>query len=119
MSTIKITGASDDLVEVFGVKMALDVTDHGQDSNGYPMGPDGQAEYNIYGLAEFEVCDALLVVALFTRLGTWAFAPGLLEEGEEIPDWPIRVVKGSLADHSTQLEIDVPEDVLPRIKRVR
>lgn len=117
--TVKMYGYSDDLVEVEGVSSARDITDHEQDGDDYPEASGNRAEYNIYKPASFVINNQIRVEAQYTPIGTWVFAPGLVEDGAEWPNWPVRLSAFPDNDYAMQLEIDIPDDEEARIVRVR
>lgn len=113
MQTVEFYGAGDDLVEIEGDIPGCDE---------YPGG-DEPSEFIIRAGEE-----AMLVVAFYGGKGTWAFAPGIVDEGAPFPAWPLRfAVKvrpefaelkpGTYPDpYSMSLVIEVPDDA--RLDRV-
>ena len=92
MQTAIFYGSSDDLIEIEGV-----------------MGGD---EFNIIKdgpyIATFNLGGKMRVHALYD--GCWSFAIGQVDEDISLPDWPFRITQHERG-YSTQLEIDVPDDV--------
>lgn len=87
-------GASDDLIEVTGVK--------------------GGDEFNAYGSkdgihAKFNLGGKMRIYAIYD--GCWMFAIGQVDEDILLPDWPITITQSREVPYSTQLEIVVPDDV--------
>ncbi len=108
MPTIHFEGASDDLVEVAGPCFY----------NG-KVWPEGE-EWGAW--ADHDLAKKIVLVdehnnvrmrvyALYTDVACWTFAPGMVEEDQPLPDWPIRIVSGSLHGYGLALEVDVPEGV--------
>ncbi len=87
-------GASDDLIEVDGVKGADEFCN------------DGATDGII--AAKFNLGGKLRVYAIYD--GCWMFAVGQVDEGIPLPDWPMRFTQHS-EGYSAQMEIDVPDDV--------
>lgn len=96
MQTAIFYGASDDLIEVEGIK--------------------GADEFNIVAdgpwIATFGIGGKLVVHALYD--GCWSFAVGQEDESIPLPDWPIRIKQHEKA-YSVRLEIDCPDDVKVRL----
>jgi len=90
MQTAKFYGASDDLIEVEGIK-------GGNEFNVIADGPH---------MASFNLGGKMRVHAIYD--GCWSFAPAMVDESIPLPDWPIRVKQEG---YTTVLEIDVPDDV--------
>lgn len=90
MQTAVFYGASDDLVEVEGVKGEDEFTAPG---NGPYMGA-----FNLGG--------KIRVHAIYD--GCWSFAVGKVDEDIPLPNWPTRI---SETGYTMRLEIDVPDDV--------
>lgn len=94
--TIKISGGSDDLVEVEGC--------------------EGADEFNVYGPGPVmwrgdliaPGGDAIRVRALLGEEGCWSFAVGQPDEAIMFPEWPIRIRQHTHADYSVLVEIDAP-----------
>jgi len=95
MQTAVFYGASDDLIEVEGVK--------GADEFGAYVG--GAAGIH----ATFNVGGKLRVHAIYD--GCWCFAVGQVDEDIALPDWPLRIGMQPGTPYSTRLEIKVPDDV--------
>lgn len=98
MKTLKVYGASDDLIEIDGL--------NGRDEFGaYPKG--NYAGY--MALRSRGVC--VHIHAIYD--GSWAFAV-CPQDGdyEKSPDWPIRRTFGADVPYSETLEIDVPDDAV-------
>jgi hypothetical protein len=87
-------GASDDLIEVKGVK--------GEDEFGAYNGDD-----LIHGV--FNLGGKMRIYAIYD--GCWMFAVGQVDEEIPLPDWPIRIVQSRKVPYSVELQIDVPDDV--------
>lgn len=96
MQTAKFYGASDDLVEVEGVK--------------------GGDEFNVYGdgphMALFNLGGKMRVHAIYD--GCWSFAVGMVDKAIPLPEWPVRVTSEG---YTTVVEIDVPDDVKVFLER--
>jgi hypothetical protein len=92
MQTAKFYGASDDLIEIEGVK--------------------GADEFNVYNRDEnlhhgsFNLGGKMRIHAIYD--GCWSFAIGQVDEEIPLPDWPCRVKSEG---YSAVLEIEVPDDV--------
>jgi hypothetical protein len=93
MQTATFYGSSDDLIEIGGVK--------------------GADEFNIIEdgpyIATFNLGGKMRIHCLYD--GCWSFAVGQVDEEIPLPDWPVRVKQSGENGYSTQLEIDVPDDV--------
>lgn len=100
MKTVKFYGASDDLVEIEGIK--------GEDE--FYFHPTCESEKGI-GLSQAFLVGSgaggLKVYAIYD--GCWHFSIGPIDEDIEMPQWPIRY---SLYEsgYSVLLEIDVPDN---------
>lgn len=114
-------GSSDDLIEI----EAGDVAQPGQpDSPRQPDPPEVRAfaeiECNPGGKGPFEFVlwspseqKGVLVVAVFTTLGTWTFAPGLVDDMLDAPDWGLMFRRGvERNDYTLELKLYTPDDVL-------
>lgn len=99
MLTAVFYGASDDLVEVEGVKGSDEFACGWHPSN--HRGPGVVAQFNLGG--------RLRVFAIYD--GCWSFAAAQVDEEIPLPEWPIRVRQSTDTPYSTRLEIDVPDDV--------
>lgn len=90
MKTAKFYGASDDLIEVEGIR--------------------GADEFNVYGdgphMARFNLGGMMRIHAIYD--GCWSFAVGMVDEEIPLPDWPVRLTSEG---YSMVLEIDVPDTV--------
>lgn len=91
---IKISGGSDDLVEVEGC--------------------EGADEFNVYGPGELvwradltTAAEALRVYAIYD--GNWSFAVGQADEDLPLPSWPVRITQHPDIAYSVLLEIDAPD----------
>ncbi len=104
MQTAKFYGASDDLIEIEGVKGADE------------FGAYNSSSGNVVN-ATF-ILGAIAVYAIYGEGGTWAFAVGRIDEDVPLPNWPIRLRQGTEEEstYSVVLEIDVPDDVA--VKRI-
>lgn len=93
MQTAIFSGASDDLIEIEGVK--------------------GADEFNVIAdgpyIAAFNLGGQMRVHAIYD--GCWSFAVGQVDEDVQLPDWPVRLSMQPGVAHSTRLEIDVPSNV--------
>lgn len=103
MRTIRIYGASDDLVEFEGTRRAWGEPD----------------EVNTFHGAHFIVHDepterALALLAEYTPAGCWAIGIAPADEGAPMPDWPLRW--SFRHNYSAQLELDAPDSA--RVRRV-
>ena len=101
MQTAIFYGASDDLIEVEGVK--------------------GGDEFNVISddtcVAIFNVGGKMLVYALYGPMGVWGFGVSQIDDEVRLPDWPIRITNGEpdgmpATIYTTKLEIDVPDDAV-------
>lgn len=99
MKTLKIYGASDDLVETSGI--------------------DGCDEFGVYNSDSRYMCELtvhsadgeITVHAIYT--GSWAFAITTeMGDCDQMPDWPVRRTWGKDSSYSETLEIDVPDDAV-------
>ena len=92
MKTLQMFGASDDLIEISGIK--------------------GADEFNIVEdgpyIASFNISGKIRIHVIYD--GCWCFAPGQVDEDIPLPDWPIRIKQSKEKEYSTLLEIDVPDD---------
>lgn len=93
MQTAIFYGASDDLIEIEGVK------------GGDEFGIFAKEKY----VAAFNLGGKMRVHAIYD--GCWCFAVGQVDEDIPLPDWPIRLKWPGGRGYSTRLEIDVPDDV--------
>lgn len=94
MKTLKVYGASDDLIEVDGF-----VRDE--------FGSYADTPYR----GKLLVRDGSEMVAIHAIYSlTWAFAVTNEEDDEKLPDWPIRRTFGKDVSYSETLEIDVPDN---------
>ena len=116
MNTIRIYGASDDLVEfegTFGEAMDKD-----EDGNNIDVSGPGYkgAEFNVYDSpAVFIVGELIIVEAMYD--GTWSFTIRMKNEGT-FPDWPIRFGVCGERDYSLEVQIDVPDEALAMVRRI-
>lgn len=92
--TAAFWGASDDLIEVEGVK--------GGDEFG-AVYKEGSA-----AVGSFILGGKMRITAHYA--GCWGFAIWPVDEDVLLPDWPVRVCLAGNG-YSTRLEIDVPDDV--------
>lgn len=95
MQTAVFYGASDDLIEVEGVKGGDEFGAYRSDGSRY------HGSFNLGGL--------MRVHAIYD--GCWSFAVGQVDEDIPLPDWPVRVRWPGGRGYSTRLEVDVPDDV--------
>ena len=109
MNKLIFWGSSDDLVEVEGCTHALDLTDHGQDSDTHAMGRDNTAEYNVYNEATFQIANnpEALVKARYNEDGIWVFTVVFKQQGINYPN---RIYHSGNNDYSMELEIMVPDN---------
>jgi hypothetical protein len=99
MQTAVFYGASDDLVEIEGVK--------------------GADEFNVYDTprdATFNLGDRIRIQARYD--GSWTFVVDPIGDGP-LPDWPIRTSQQPDVDYSTRLEIDCPDETAVRLEEPR
>jgi hypothetical protein len=94
MQTAIFYGASDDLIEIDGVK------------GGDEFGAWFNSEELMQGC--FVLGGVMKIYAIYD--GCWHFSIGPVDEDIEMPDWPIRY-KLHERGYSVQLEIDVPDNV--------
>lgn len=96
MATITVYGASDDLVEIEGVKGADEFYIHKENWTGVIEAPNG---------------DTALLYVDFRDNGCWTSSLGLYEEDYNLPNWPVKItvdpVKGNR--YSTYTTIEVPD----------
>lgn len=98
MQTAVFYGASDDLIEIDGVK------------GGDEFGANDLAEgRGVSILGKFILGGKMMIYAIYD--GCWHFSIGPADEDVPLPNWPIRY---SLEEsgYSVRLEIDVPDDVI-------
>lgn len=94
--TVKIYGASDDLIEVSGIA--------GEDE----FNADSDSRW--VGILEAPDGDTALVYVDYRPGGTWTVALGQFEEGYKIPAWPQTFeVDDSLCGYSVTASIEVPD----------
>jgi hypothetical protein len=74
-------------------------------------GPKMYDEINTYEPVSFVVGGVLLVTVGYGDNGTWGVGLAQWEEGQKIPDWPMRFKNADWNDYSIVLEIDVPDEV--------
>jgi hypothetical protein len=103
MATAIFYGASDDLIEVEGVKGADEFT--ALDS---PKGPVGS----------FVLGEQIRVRAYYDRHGLWSFAVSQVADGVSLPNWPIRISQQPDCDYSTRLEIDCPANTVLVVEKI-
>ena len=96
MKTVKIYGASDDLVETSGIKGCDEFGCYSSDELVHTT------------LAIVTQTEGVHVYAIYD--GCWSFAVSPAMDSEQLPDWPIRHLWGGGSDYSETLEIDVPDD---------
>lgn len=95
MAEMTVSGSGDDLIHVNGV--------------------DGGDEFNKVsghwvGLVEAPNGDsAFLYVDYRGNTGCWTAALGLIDEGETLPDWPVRVQTSETCAYSTLTTFTVPD----------
>ena len=95
MQTAVFYGASDDLIEIEGIK--------GADEFGMPF-----SDTRIDVSFPFVLGGVMKVYALYD--GCWHFSIGPVGEGIPLPNWPVRY-KLHERGYSVQLEIDVPDNI--------
>lgn len=95
MQTAIFYGASDDLIEIEGVKGA---DEFGPSTDRQPY------------MASFNLSGKMRVHVIYD--GCWSFAIGLVNEGIPLPDWPVRITQHDDPFYSMHLEIDVPDDIV-------
>ena len=94
MKTLRIYGASDDLIETEGLPGC-------DEFNVIQDGPH-IATLQVYSTGAG--C-GFSIHAIYD--GCWSFAIGQTSEDDEIPDWPVRL---SWAGYTQTIEIDCPDD---------
>lgn len=99
MKTIRIYGASDDLVEIEGDVPGCDEYDVGGPRLVMARFLVGPLDSGTVGLRVFAIYD-----------GCWSFAIGQVGESRPLPGWPIRITQSSDVPYSVQIEIDVPDN---------
>lgn len=100
MKTFSIYGASDDLVETDGV--------NGCDE--FNVNPQGESGYA--GTFVLSGGGQTMKIHAFYD-GCWHFSPAQLDEGVDLPAWPMRITAHRIRDeigYSTLIEVDVPDD---------
>lgn len=97
MKTAIFYGESDDLIEVEGVD--------GEDEFGAFNAVGDDAVHGIFKLVGAD--GHLRIYALYDAC--WSFAVAQVDDGDLLPQWPIRITQRHT--YSTQLAIDVPDDV--------
>lgn len=100
MKTLKVYGASDDLIETSGIE-GCDEFNKVSDTPyvGYLAVDDGKTPVRIHCIYD----------------GSWAFAITSNDEDNDyrsFPDWTIRSTWGKDCPYSETLEIDVPDDTV-------
>src|SRR5687768_10910779 len=96
MQTAIFYGASDDLIEIEGVK------------GGDEFGGNWDSRFD----GVFNLGGKMRVYAIYgAGSGCWFFGVGQVDEEIPLPDWPIRISQSPDVAYSTRLEIDVPDDV--------
>jgi hypothetical protein len=95
MKTLKIYGASDDLIETSGIEGCGEFSAYSEsDYLGSIMVTDGYFGIRIHVIYDSQ----------------WAFAVTNALNDEGLPDWPIRRSFAKDAPYSETLEIDVPDN---------
>ncbi len=106
MTTIRISGASDDLVEISGRHPICDE---------YAPDGDGRFVASIDGGG----LDAAWLVVQYLDPGVWLVGLAPWDEGYEIPAaWNARYVRplASEPDYTAVLELDIPDSVVLTVK---
>lgn len=101
MKTLKVYGASDDLVEADGIPGADEFSKHTCDACQAYIGRMLVSAGN----------EAICIHAVYA--GSWSFAitsENADDDFETLPDWPVRRTFGIDVPYSETLEIDVPND---------
>ena len=98
MKTLRMYGASDDLVEAEGIEGADEYGIYTHDTWPYV------ASFNVISQGEAK---GLRIHVLFD--GCWSFAVSA-DDSETLPSWPTRRTWGVPSSYSELLEIDVPDD---------
>jgi hypothetical protein len=97
MKTLKIYGASDDLIETEGIEGCDEFSTH------------SPSKKKIEIRAGSVKPEGLDIWPIYT--GSWAFAiTAPFGDYDEYPAWPIRRYFGGESSHSETIEIDVPDD---------
>ena len=98
MKTLKVNGASDDLISTGGIEGCDEFNTYiDGDYQGYLTVEAGGTSQDYYVIKIHVIYD-----------GCWAFAVTMDEENP--PNWPIRRSWGTDIPYSETLEIDVPDD---------
>jgi hypothetical protein len=98
MKTLKVYGASDDLIEASGVEGCGEFSAHADgDYQGHLTVESGNTSQDYYVITLHVIHD-----------GCWAFAVTMDEDNP--PNWPVRRFWGKDIPYSETLEIDVPDD---------
>jgi hypothetical protein len=92
MRTLSFSGASDDNIYVVGGPKMYD-----QVTSNVPV--------------SFVVGGVLLVTVGYGENGTWGVGLAQWEEGQKVPNWPMRFTNASENEYSIQFEVDVPDEV--------
>lgn len=95
MKTVSIYGSSDDLIEIEGIKGANE------------FGLSGETCEEIDISRPFVIGGKMKIYAIYD--GCWHFSIGPVDEGIQIPNWPVRF---SLYEsgYSALMQIDVPDE---------
>lgn len=94
INEIRISGYSDDLVEVDGFI---------SDEFSPPMGKVFEADLIAPG------GDGVTVTAFYLKSGTWTVGVAPLDEDRPIPDWPMSIGRSPGCAYSSELTITVPD----------
>lgn len=98
MATLTINGASDDLIEVSGIKGADEFCEVSGHWCGLIIAPDG---------------DTAMVYVDYRPNGCWTVTLGQYEEDYRLPDWPVKlVVDENNCTYSTTALIEVPDGTI-------
>jgi hypothetical protein len=97
MQTAIFYGASDDLIEVEGVKGADEFSAWLKNDEGVVAG-------------SFVLGGKIRVRAIYD--GCWTFAVGQVNEDVPLPAWPVRMDQSPEVPYSARLTIEVPDDVV-------
>jgi hypothetical protein len=100
MKTLKMHGASDDLIESEGIDGADEFAKFASATWPYVAS---------FKVTSHEAMGGLNIHVLYD--GCWSFAVSA-DESEQLPGWPIRRTWGGGRGYSELLEIDVPDDAV-------
>lgn len=95
MQSAIFEGASDDLIEIEGVK-------GGDEFSAWTKDDEGVA-------GVFTLGGKMRIRAIYD--GCWSFSVGQVDEEIPLPPWPVRVEQSPRTPYSVRLVVEVPDDV--------